>query len=122
MEDNLFERIGGEAAVSATVAKLYEKILNDETLAYFFDDIDINRLRKSQSAFVGMAFGGPNHYNGQGLRNAHKKLVEQGLSDSHFDAVASHLKASMEELNVPQALIEEALATVETTRKDILNR
>lgn len=122
MSNSLFERIGGEAAVSATVAKLYEKILNDDLLAPFFDDIDINRLRNSQSAFVTMAFDGPNHYSGQGLRNAHKQLVENGLSDEHFDAVATHLKTSMEELNVPAELVSEALAIVETTRGDILNR
>ncbi len=122
MTESLFNRIGGEGAVSATVAKLYQKVLDDEFLAPYFDDIDIDRLRRSQSAFVTMAFGGPNNYNGQNLRRAHARLVENGLSDDHFDAVAFHLKAAMEELNVANDLIDEAMETVETTRDDILNR
>ena len=38
MERSLFDRIGGQAAVNATVAKLYEKVLDDNLLAHFFDD------------------------------------------------------------------------------------
>ncbi len=122
MSTTLFDKIGGEAAVNATVAKLYVKILDDDLLAPYFDDIDIERLRRSQSAFVIMAFGGPNSYNGQGLRAAHSRLVENGLSDVHFDAVANHLADSMKELGVEKELIDEAIATVETTRNDILNK
>ncbi len=122
MSKTLFEKVGGESAVSATVAKLYEKVLDDDLLAPYFDDIDIERLRRSQSAFVMMAFGGPNNYSGQSLRKAHARLVKNGLSDEHFDAVATHLADSMRELSVPNDLITEAMATVETTRDDILNR
>ncbi len=120
--NSLYERIGGEAAVTATVVKLYEKILSDELLAPFFEDVDVNRLRTSQTIFVTYAFGGPNNYTGKNMRSAHKKAVENGLNDTHFDAVAGHLIASMKELNVPQELIDEAISIVATTRDDVLNR
>lgn len=119
---SLYERIGGEAAVQATVDKLYEKILADRLLSPFFEHIDMKRLRNSQTAFVTFAFGGPNHYSGRGMRNAHAKAVESGLSDAHFDAVAGHLTAAMAELGVSRPLIDEAIAIVATTRDDVLNR
>ena len=122
MSKPLFERIGGEAAVKATVIKMYDKILSDDDLAPFFENIDVEKLRLSQSAFVTYAFGGPNHYNGKSMRAAHKDAVSHGLSDKHFDLVAGHLKAAMEELNVPADLIGEALAIVGSTRKDVLNQ
>lgn len=122
MEKSLYERIGGEGAVKATVLKMYDKILDDEELAPFFEDINVEQLRLSQSAFVTYAFGGPNHYSGKSLRAAHKSAVAQGLSDRHFDRVAAHLKSAMEELNVPAALIGEALAIVGSTRDDVLGR
>ncbi len=122
MEISLFERIGGKGAVQATVLKLYDKILDDDVLAPFFDDISIDALRNSQAAFVTYAFGGPNHYNGKNLRNVHKKSVEDGLNDTHFDLVATHLRTSMEELNVPTDLIDEAMAIVGSTRDDVLNK
>lgn len=122
MKKSLFERIGGEPAVKATVVKMYDKILTDELLAPFFENIDVNRLRLSQSAFVTYAFGGPNHYTGQNLRKAHEKAVGQGLSGNHFDRVAAHLKTAMQELNVPNDMIEEALAIVGSTKKDVLSQ
>lgn len=122
MAESLFERIGGEAAVIATVAKMYDKILDDDELAPFFEDIDVDKLRLSQSAFVTYAFGGPNNYSGQSLRVAHAKAVGDGLNSHHFDLVAGHLKSAMEELEVPTDLIDEALAIVGSTRADVLNQ
>jgi hemoglobin len=122
MGKTLFERIGGEGAVRATVIKMYDKVLDDAELAPFFENIDVDKLRLSQTAFVTYAFGGPNHYTGSSLRSAHKNAVEHGLSDNHFDAVARHLKAAMEELSVPADLISEALAIVGSTRKDVLGQ
>lgn len=120
MTKTLFERIGGNAAVKATVVKMYDKILDDAELAPFFENIDVEKLRLSQSAFVTYAFGGPNHYTGKNLRQAHAGAVSQGLEDRHFDRVALHLKSAMQELNVPADLIDEALAIVGSTRKDVL--
>lgn len=119
---SLYEAIGGETAVRATVLKMYEKVLDDPELAPFFESIDVEALRRSQTAFVTFAFGGPNHYTGQNLRTAHKNAVSQGMDDRHFDRVAAHLKASMEELSVPADLILQALAIVETTRNDVMGR
>ncbi len=119
-ERSLYERIGGQAAVSATVIKMYDKILSDEELAPFFENIDVERLRLSQSAFVTYAFGGPNNYNGKTMRAAHSNSVKHGLNDRHFDLVAEHLKEAMKELGVGEAEIAEALAIVGSTRKDVL--
>jgi hemoglobin len=122
MNKSLFERIGGEGAVKATVIKMYDKILDDAELAPFFENINVDKLRLSQSAFVTYAFGGPNHYTGKSLRAAHKGAVTQGISDRHFDLVATHLKSAMQELNVPADLINEALTIVGSTRKDVLGQ
>ena len=122
MANDLYERIGGEKAVRSAVVKMYDKIFADPELAPFFDDVDVEGLRRSQAAFVTMAFGGPNHYTGQNLRSAHKRLVDKGLADGHFDRVAMHLADAMRELGVAQSLIDEALAVVETTRADVLNK
>jgi len=122
MHKTLYERIGGDAAVSATVIKMYDKILDDQELAPFFDHVDVETLRHSQSAFVTYAFGGPNHYTGKSLRSAHAGAVSQGLNNHHFDLVATHLKSAMQELNVPADLIDEAMGIVSATRPDVLGQ
>ena len=72
--------------------------------------------------FMAWAFGGPAEYKGRDLRTAHQGLLSRGLNDTHFDAVAMHLKATLEELGITPDLVKEVLAVVETTRKDVLLR
>ncbi|MBI1318085.1 MAG: group 1 truncated hemoglobin [Candidatus Hydrogenedens sp.] len=118
----LYERLGGEAAVNAAVDVFYRHVLSDDRINYWFEDVDMERQAAKQKAFMTMAFGGPHNYTGDDMRNGHKHLVEKGLNDSHFDAVAENLAKALAELNVPQAEIDEVLALVGTTRNDVLGR
>lgn len=118
----LYERIGGEAAVNAAVDIFYRKVLADYRINRFFDNTDMDKQLAKQKAFFTMAFGGPNNYTGQDMRNAHARLVKMGLNSSHFDAVMEHLGATLTELNVPQELISEAAAIAESTRNDVLGK
>ncbi|MBC8338571.1 MAG: group 1 truncated hemoglobin [Rhodospirillales bacterium] len=122
MTDTLYDRLGGEAAVEAAVDIFYRKVLSDPSISDFFDTTDMDEQRNKQKAFLTMAFGGPNEYIGKDLREAHAPLVEKGLNDSHFDAVAGHLDATLRELGVADELIGEVLAIAGGTRDDVLNR
>lgn len=119
---NLYERLGGEAAVNAAVDVFYRHVLMDERINHWFEGVDMERQAAKQKAFMTMAFGGPHHYTGMDMRAAHKHLVEKGLNDTHFDAVAENLAKALGELGVPQADIDDVLALVETTRNDVLDR
>ncbi len=127
MSDNttnltLFEQLGGEAAVNAAVDIFYRKVLSDYRINRFFDNVDMEQQAAKQKAFLTMAFGGPNNYSGQDMRNGHAKLVKMGLDDSHFDAVMENLVATLAELNVPQELIAQVDALAQTTRNDVLGK
>lgn len=122
MLDTLFERLGGEQAVDAAVDIFYRKVLADPSISEFFDTTDMDEQRAKQKAFLTMAFGGPNEYSGKDLREAHAPLVERGLNDSHFDAVAGHLQDTLKEMEVADDLIGEAIAIAASTRDEVLNR
>lgn len=122
MSATLFEKIGGEAAVDAAVDIFYRKVLADDRISSFFDDVDMDKQAAKQKAFLTMAFGGPHSYTGKDMRDGHAHLVERGLNDSHFDAVMENLGATLTELNVPGDLIAEAAAIAESTRNDVLGR
>ena len=122
MSDSLFERLGGEAAVEAAVDIFYRKVLSDSSIGHFFDTTDMDAQRAKQKAFLTMAFGGPKNYTGKELREAHAPLVENGLGDEHFDAVAGHLDATLRELGVADDLIGEVMAIAGSTRDDVLGR
>ena len=119
---SLYAALGGEAAVMAAVEIFYERVLADPLTKPFFTGIDMAQQTKKQIAFMTWAFGGPAAYKGRDLRSAHAPLVERGLSDPHFDAIASHLDATLRELGVADELIVQSLAIVGGTRSEVLNR
>lgn len=119
---SLFDRIGGQASVDAAVEIFYGKVLGDTLLAPFFENTNVDTLRRMQSAFLSSALGSGAPYEGRDLRAAHAPLVANGLADEHFDAVAGHLQATLEELNVPGDLVAEVMAIAASTRDDVLGR
>ena len=122
MTASLYERLGGEPAVSAAVEIFYRKVLNDDRISHFFDDADMDRQIAKQKAFLTMAFGGPNQYSGKDMREGHAHLVTRGLNDSHVDAVIELLGGTLAELGVPQADIAEVAAIANSVRGAVLGR
>jgi hemoglobin len=122
MAEPLFDRIGGSEAVFAAVTSFYDKVMADESLRPFFTHMDMGAQVDKQVAFLTMAFGGPSAYTGRDLRTAHAGLVKRGLADAHFNSVAQHLHATLEELAVPTELIDEVMDLVAGTRDEVLGR
>ena len=122
MSDSLFDRIGGETAVNAAVDIFYRKVLADDRISGYFDDVDMEKQVAKQKGFLTMAFGGPNNYTGTDMRKGHAHLVERGLDDSHFDAVVEYLGNTLKELGVADDLVGEVAAIAETTRNDVLGK
>ena len=120
MSDSLFERLGGEGAVDAAVDIFYRKVLADDSINYFFDTTDMGAQRDKQKSFLTMAFGGPNNYTGTDMRRAHAPLVAKGLTESHFNSVATHLQDTLKELGVADDLIGEVMAIAGSTHDDVL--
>jgi hemoglobin len=114
MAQTLYEKIGGDAAVNAAVDIFYRKVLADDRISNFFEGVDMEKQAAKQKAFLTMAFGGPHNYTGKDMRDGHAHLVANGLNDTHFDAVMENLGATLQELNVPDELIQEAAAIAET--------
>jgi hemoglobin len=118
MSTSIYERLGGEAAVDAAVDIFYRKVLADERISSFFDDVDMDRQRAKQKAFLTFAFGGPNSYAGKDMRAAHARMK---LTELHFNAVMENLGATLAELGVPPALIGEAAAIALSVKGDIVS-
>ena len=120
----LFERIGGKAAVDLAVDKFYDKVLADARIQHFFDNMDMDKQRRHQRAFLTYAFGGTNEYEGRSMREAHKGLVmNRGLNEGHFRGVLENLEATLQELGVAPNLIAEVMAIAggDQHMKDVLN-
>jgi hemoglobin len=116
---SLYERIGSEAAVDTAVDIFYDKVLADDRISSFFENLDMIAQARKQKAFLTMAFGGPHNYTGKDMRNGHAHL---GLTDEHFDAVVENLAATLTELGVGDSDIQEVATIAESVRDDVLNR
>jgi hemoglobin len=119
---SLFECLGGEAAVDAAVDIFYRKVLTDDRVSEFFDDVDMEQQAAKQKGFLTMVFGGPNNYTGKDMRDGHKHLVERGLNDTHVDVIIELLGATLQELGVGDEDIAEVAGIAESVRDDVLNR
>jgi hemoglobin len=119
---SLYERLGGDPAMQAAVESFYRKMLSDDRVSRFFDSVDMDKQMAKQKAFLTMVTGGPNAYTGTDMRAAHAPLIERGLDDSHVDVVIEHLGATLQELGVDQAAIDEVAHICESVRSDVLNR
>ena len=118
----LYEQLGGAPAVDAAVDVFYRKVLSDDRVSHFFDDVDMDRQIAKQKSFLTMVFGGPAAYTGKDMRAAHTHLVARGLNDSHVDAVIELLGESLREVGAPESLITQVASIAESARADVLNR
>jgi hemoglobin len=113
-KEYLLARIGGPAALEATVDIFYEKLVADETLVKFFEGVDMNKLKKHQRDFLTLALTEvPAGINVPDLiANKHARLFADGLNETHFDSVAGHLVSTLEGLQVRKDYIDEIVAIV----------
>jgi hemoglobin len=119
---SLYEELGGDAAVDATVDVFYRKVLSDDRVSSFFDDVDMDRQIAKQKGFLTMIFGGPVAYTGKDMRHGHVHLIERGLNDSHVDVVIELIAESLREVGAPEHLIAQVASIAESARADVLNR
>lgn len=110
----LFDKLGGQAAVKAAVDEFYKRVVADPELETFFEGTNMALLKTHQVRFMSIAFSGiPKDMDVAGLMlTKHAALFEKGLDETHFDLVAGHLVGSLQHLEVPQNLIDDAVSIV----------
>ena len=119
---SLYEQLGGAPAMETAVETFYRKVLADERVAHFFDDVDMDRQMAKQTAFLTMVTGGPHSYTGRDMNVAHAHLRARGLNDTHVDVVIEHLGSTLLELGAMPAMVQEVAALANSVRDAILGR
>lgn len=75
--NTLFDRVGGETAISVAVDGLYDKIMSDIELAPFFENIVLNSQIEKMKIFLKMALGEGHHSLKEKLEIAHRPLIKK---------------------------------------------
>ncbi len=108
MSATLFERYGGFAAVSKIVMAFYERLLDDDQVGPYFEDVDLPRLMDHQTKFISTLMGGPASFSDEHLRRVH---AQYRISAADFertnDILASVLlDCGMDEDDVERVMSE----------------
>jgi len=116
MAASLYEHYGGFAIASRIVMAFYDKVLDSDVLAAYFEDTDMRRLVDHQTKFVTSLMGGPASYTDEMLRQIHQRLA---IDDASFDEMARLFRATLETFAMEPEHVE-ALVSEITSRRDLI--
>ena len=117
MSDTLYERLGGRDAISAVVDAFYDRVIEDERVAHYFDDVDMQKQRAHQTQFISAVAGGPVDYSGEDMEAAHDDL---DITKPDFDVIVEHLDATLREFDVDPDDREAVLEAIAQYEDDIV--
>lgn len=113
----LYERLGGEAAISAVVDDFAGRVLADPRINKKFAKSDATRLVTNLKAFMCSATGGPCKYTGLSMKQSHKNM---GVTQGEFGALVENLVATLDKFKVPAKEKGELLGALGPLGPDIV--
>ena len=113
MAQSIYDKYGGFSTVSRIVMRLYDEILDDDTIGPFFDDVDMPRLIDHQTKFMASLMGGPAAFTDAHIAGAHRELA---IDDRHFDRLKEMLEGILTEFGVSAGDTAAMLAAIEARR------
>ncbi len=93
----------GRVQVHQVVSDFYGAVLKSESLAPYFDGVDVHGLMLHQAAFLAAVMGGPQRHRDRDIASAHRGL---GVDPGDFEEMIRLLRASLEKLDFDSEDIE----------------
>ena len=112
----MLDKYGGVATVHAVVEKFYDRVLDEDSLADFFTNTDMEALVAHQTKFISSLMGGPGQVSDRHLRDAHQPL---GISDADFSLIAQILQETLADSGVAEDDVAELMGLV-AAKKDLI--
>jgi hemoglobin len=125
-QKTLYERIGGEATIVAVVNDLIARAMADPNVNFTRQGTtrpwqptpeNLAQLKKRLVQFLGTATGGPQRYEGEGLRTAHRGMR---ITPPQFRAFARDLAASLDAAGVKEKERKELLEIIDSAHGTIV--
>ena len=115
--ETLFEQIGGQPRLTATVDSLVEVMLADDRINFAFAQTDLAKFRKLLYDQLCELTGGPCTYRGRNMFEAHKKL---NATNAQFNALAEDLYIAFDKQGVPYRLQNRVMALLAPMQPDVV--
>ena len=114
MQKSLFEKYGGFSVISKIVLDLYDRLLDDDDVGPFFDEVEMARIVDHQTKFVSSLMGGPASYTDDQIEKMHARLT---ITNAHFDTLQAILQQTLLDHGVSEDDAEVITALFEGRRK-----
>ncbi|HET9987766.1 MAG TPA: group 1 truncated hemoglobin, partial [Kofleriaceae bacterium] len=96
---SLYDRLGGQPAITAVVADFVGNTTTDPRIMDRFFNVDAENLKAKLVEFVCLAAGGPCKYTGKSMEDVHAGM---DLVDDDFNALVEDLVKSLDKFKVPE--------------------
>jgi hemoglobin len=113
----LFEQIGGEAKLKATVDEFSDILLADDRINFTFADSDMNKFKKLLFEQICELTQGPCKYTGRNMHESHAKL---NLDNAQFNALAEDLYIAFDRVHVPYRVQNKVIALLAPMQRDVV--
>ena len=97
-QKSLYDRLGGQPAITAVVDDFVGNVAADARINRFFARTDIPRLKRLLVEQICQGTGGPCTYTGRDMKTAHAGM---GITDAQFNALVEDLVKSLDKFKVP---------------------
>jgi hemoglobin len=97
MTRSVLDQYGGFPFLSRVVMAFYDRVLDSDVLAPFFEDVDMRRLIDHQTKFMAFVMGGPASYTNDHLAHVHARLA---IDRPAFDEMISTMRDTLEEFDM----------------------
>lgn len=123
-QPNLYERLGGIAAISAVVDQFIANVVADNVINARFAATVANPyraelLRNNLIDQICAGTGGPCQYKGEDMKTAHAGM---NISEAEFGALVADLIAALDKFKVPQKEKDELIAILAPMKNDIVGQ
>ena len=117
MSETLYDRLGGEAGISAIAKDTINNHLINPKIMVRFQGADTAKLHQLVVEFFGMGSGGPQKYSGRDMKEAHRKM---NINEEEFVAVIDDALKALDKNKIDGATKNEVLGILYSLKADII--
>jgi hemoglobin len=117
--DTLFEQIGGEPVLKATVDEVAKIILDDSRINFAFAGTNMDIFKSRLYSQLCDLSGGGCKYSGRDMHTAHARL---NVTNAQFNALTEDLYKAMDKAGVSYRVQNKLVALLAPMQKDIVKK
>ena len=114
---SLYDRLGGDAGVSAIAATLIDRVSADPILGRSFKDSKLERIKTLLAEQICDLSGGPCRYSGDPMKEVH---AGHHISEADFYGMVAELRAVLKERHVSQGATNELLRLLAPMKREVV--